>query len=81
MPLYGTFLDGKNIYKSELASTGFIVFGNEGRGITPKVSELIKNRLLIPSFPIGVPTSESLNVGMAAAITISEFRRNCFVKK
>jgi TrmH family RNA methyltransferase len=57
------------------------VFGNEGRGITPKVSELIKNRLLIPSFPIGVPTSESLNVGMAAAITISEFRRNCFVKK
>ena len=81
MPLYGTFLDGKNIYRSELATTGFVVFGNEGRGISPKLSEIIKNRLLIPSFPKGIPTSESLNVGMAAAITISEFRRNSFIKK
>ena len=81
MPLYGTFLDGKNIYRTELPATGFVVFGNEGRGISAKLSEMIKNRLLIPSFPKGIATSESLNVGMAAAITISEFRRNSFVKK
>lgn len=81
LPLYGTFLDGKNIYSSELPSYGFVVFGNEGRGISPKVGEMIENRLLIPSYPQGVATSESLNVGMAAAITISEFRRNCFIKK
>lgn len=81
LPLYGTFLDGENIYETELPSNGFVVFGNEGRGISPKLSEMIENRLLIPSYPKGVATSESLNVGMAAAITISEFRRNCFIKK
>lgn len=81
MPLYGTFLDGKNIYRSELDTHGFVVFGNEGRGISSKLSEMIQNRLLIPSYPVGAATSESLNVGMAAAIVISEFRRNCFMKK
>lgn len=81
MPVYGTFLDGENIYKSDLEKRGFVVFGNEGKGISPKLGEIIKKRLLIPSYPAGVATSESLNVGMAAAIVISEFRRICFIKK
>ena len=75
MPIYGTSLDGKNIYKTDLSATGFVVFGNEGRGMSQAVSELSKVKLRIPSYPANVQTSESLNVGIAAAITIGEFRR------
>ena len=75
LPIYGTLLDGKNIYESELANKGLIIMGNEGKGISEDVRKFITNSLLIPAYPIGAITSESLNVGVATAITISEFRR------
>lgn len=75
MPLFGTFLDGVDIYDSELPPRGIIVMGNEGNGISSAISSLITNRLLIPSYPPGRPTSESLNVAMATGIVLSEFRR------
>lgn len=75
IPVYGTFLDGSSIYDAELGGTGFIVMGNEGKGISPDLEKYMTKRLLIPSYPQGVPTSESLNVGMAAAIIAGEFRR------
>lgn len=74
----GTFLDGDNIYTSVLPQNGIIVFGNEGRGISSEVEALITQRLTIPSYPVGAVTSESLNVGMAASITIAEFRRRIY---
>ena len=73
LPIYGTFLDGKNIYTSELGKQGFVVFGNEGQGIGAKVAKHVVQRLLIPKAKTA--GSESLNVGVAAAITISEFFR------
>ena len=73
--VYGTFLDGKDIYKEELTKSGLIVMGNEGNGIGKECAELIKHRLLIPSYPAERPTSESLNVSTATAIICSEFRR------
>ncbi|MCM1022011.1 MAG: RNA methyltransferase [Muribaculum sp.] len=73
--IYGTFLDGENIYTSTLSATGIIVMGNEGRGISDEVARLVNKRLLIPSYPAGCQTSESLNVATATAITLSEFRR------
>ncbi len=76
LPVYGTFLDGNNIYSSELKTPCFVVFGNEGQGIGPKVEACVTQRLLIPAAPHDGPCSESLNVGIAAAITISEFLRN-----
>ena len=75
VPLFGTFLDGNDIYKERLPESGIIVMGNEGKGISPGVSGIINNRLLIPSYPAGRPTSESLNVAMATGIVLSEFRR------
>lgn len=74
MPVYGTFLDGSDIYKNELTPNGIIVMGNEGKGITKELKSLITNKLLIPSFSIG-DTAESLNVAIATAITCSEFKR------
>lgn len=75
VPVYGTFLDGTNIYDQPLSSHGIIVMGNEGNGISPAVAEGINRRLFIPSFPPERPTSESLNVAIATAITCAEFRR------
>ena len=75
MPVYGTLLDGNNIYETPLSQSGFIVMGNEGKGISEEIRRLVTGKLLIPSYPIGTPTSESLNVGMATAIVVAEFRR------
>lgn len=75
IPVYGTFLDGQNIYSQDLSANGIIVMGNEGNGISDAVATHINRRLVIPSFPPDVPTSESLNVAIATAITCAEFRR------
>jgi TrmH family RNA methyltransferase len=75
IPVYGTFMDGENIYESTLSKTGIIVMGNEGNGISPEVEKLVSERLLIPNFPVGQATSESLNVGVATALVCGEFRR------
>lgn len=74
-PVYGTFLDGSNIYTQQLTSNGIIVMGNEGRGVSEKIQTLCTQRLLIPNYPVGQKTSESLNVSIATAIICSEFRR------
>ena len=76
-PVYGTFLDGENIYGQELSENGIIVMGNEGNGISQGVSEMINRRLYIPNYPIGTQTTESLNVAIATSIVCAEFRRRC----
>ena len=75
LPVYGTLLDGENIYQQELTKEGIIVMGNEGNGISQEVRPLITHRLLIPNFSTQGETAESLNVAIATAITCSEFRR------
>ena len=72
VPVYGTLLDGENIYAQPLNSKGIIVMGNEGNGISAPIRSMVTNRLLIPQFHEG---PESLNVAIATAITCSEFRR------
>lgn len=74
-PVYGTFLDGENIYNRQLTQHGIIVMGNEGNGIRPETAALINEKLYIPSYPPSRETTESLNVAMAAAIVCAEFRR------
>lgn len=75
MEVYGTFLDGRPIYEESLKGEGLIVMGNESEGISPEMAACVTRRLTIPPYPAGVPTSESLNVATATAITLSEFRR------
>ena len=73
-PVYGTLLDGSDIYRQPLTAHGIIVMGNEGKGISPALRQLVNRRLLIPQFG-GAVGAESLNVAIATAITCSEFRR------
>lgn len=75
IPVYGTVLDGENIYKAELSKNGAIIMGNESNGVNSQLMPFINKKLLIPNFPEGIRNSESLNVGIATAITCAEFRR------
>ena len=76
IPIYGTFLDGENMYEgAQLSQNGIIVMGNEGNGICCEVEKIVNRKLFIPNYPVGRPTSESLNVAIATAIICAEFRR------
>ena len=74
-PIYGTHLDGENIYTKHLSSQGVIIMGNEGKGISPEVEALVNEKLYIPPYPENQKTVESLNVAIATAIVCAEFRR------
>lgn len=77
VPVYGTFLEGETIYDATLSTNGVIIMGNEGNGICDEIKKCVTRKLYIPNWPQGAPTSESLNVAIATAITCSEFRRRC----
>ena len=74
-PVYGTFLDGENMYGKNLSEHGLIVMGNEGNGISDEVGKLVNERLYIPNYPPQRETSESLNVAIATSVICAEFRR------
>lgn len=75
VPVYGTFLEGENLYDTQLGRGGIIVMGNEGRGVRPDVAQTVTRKLFIPPFPAERRASESLNVAMATGIVCAEFRR------
>lgn len=77
--VYGTFLDGCNMYEMNLDSGSscpvVIVIGNEANGISSEMEKMVSDRLYIPPYPQDSPGSESLNAAVATAITVAEFRR------
>jgi len=75
IPVYGTFLEGENLFKCDLTAYGIIVMGNEGNGISNITKTYISRKIHIPSFPTGTATSESLNVAIATSVICAEFRR------
>lgn len=74
LPVFGTFMNGENIYSTTLPQEGIIVMGNEANGISKEVENSIQHRLTIPRFGT-LQKTESLNVATATAIILSEFRR------
>ena len=64
-PVFGTFLDGENMYEQPLSTNGLIVMGNEGNGIGKEVEALINRKLYIPNYPQGKYT---LNLDGAEAV-------------
>lgn len=75
LPVFGTFMDGDNIYNERLPENGIIVMGNEANGISAEIEKLCSQRIAIPRFG-ELQATESLNVATATAIILSEFRRN-----
>lgn len=73
MPVFGLALHGENIYSTPLPKRGVLIVGNESKGLSAEILNIIDTALLIPSY-LG-SGAESLNVAMATAIACSEFRR------
>ena len=80
LPVYGAFLEGKNIYKEDLSANGIIVMGNEANGISSEVEKFVTQKLKIPQFG-NIQNTESLNVATATAIFLSEFSRRSLTGK
>ena len=74
-PIYGTLLDGASLYDTPLSQQGLLVMGNEGNGLSDAIRSRVTHRLLIPPYPVGPSTAESLNVAIATAVCCAEFRR------
>ncbi len=75
IPVYGTHLHGDDIYSAPLTPGGIIVMGNEANGLSDEVSAVVDHRLFIPPYPADAESVESLNVAVATAVTVAEFRR------
>lgn len=76
--IYGTMLEGENIYKSKISDGGIIILGNESKGISKEISKIVTKPLFIPRFSESSDYPESLNVATATGIVLSEFRRQEF---
>lgn len=71
--IYGTYLEGENIYKTQFKRKSIIVIGNEGQGISKELKSYINTPIHIPAFTNNAP--ESLNASVSAAIVCSEMAR------
>lgn len=79
LDIFGTFMDGKNVYQTPLAHSGILVLGNEANGISDEIASLVTSRIAIPRFG-DLKQTESLNVATATAIFLSEFKRRLIEK-
>lgn len=70
--IYAAVLDGKNIYNENLSKAGYILIGNEAKGISSELMRYVTNKISIPAFSSG---ADSLNAAVATAIICSEFKR------
>lgn len=76
--IFGAVLDGDNIYSKKLSNKGFVVIGNESKGISANIVSLLTDRITIPNYAHYKDRGgevESLNAAIAAAIICAEFRR------
>ena len=74
MPVYGTFMDGENVYQATLPTSAILLMGSEANGISEKLHKKVTKRISIPRFG-DLQNTESLNVATATAIFLSEFKR------
>ena len=76
LPILGTFLNGENVHKKEFPKGGILVMGNESKGISKEIENIIKEKVTIPSFG----ETESLNVAVATAVIMDNWKRQSNTK-
>ena len=69
-PIYGAFIDGKNLKEVKLPKSAHLVMGNEANGISSEINKLITDKVTIKN--IG-KSAESLNVAVATSILLHVF--------
>jgi TrmH family RNA methyltransferase len=70
---FGAFMEGANMYDTQLPDKGVLVMGNEANGVSAEVEAMIQGKISIPQY--GLQTTESLNVAMATGIILAELKR------
>lgn len=73
--VYGTFLEGGNIYEISMDKNPLILFGNESHGLSDRYDRYIHKKISIPTFSQTGKGSESLNVASSVAVVCSELKR------
>ncbi|MEL0649352.1 RNA methyltransferase [Pseudoalteromonas sp. S3178] len=71
LPIYGAFLDGQSVHKTQFSGEGVLLMGSESHGIREECAKLVSNKITIPAFG----GAESLNVAMATGIILDNFKR------
>ncbi len=71
LPIYGAFLDGKSVHKTQFTGQGVLLMGSESHGIRQACAALVTDKITIPAFG----GAESLNVAMATGIILDNFKR------
>jgi len=71
LPIYGAFLGGENVHDMDYPKDGILVMGNESKGISKEIEDIIKKKITIPSYG----KTESLNVSIATAIILDNWKR------
>ena len=74
LPVYGTVLEGENVFRTALGDKGLIVIGSEGKGISTAIRPLITHPITIPPHPES--GAESLNAAVATGIVCAVFRNS-----
>jgi TrmH family RNA methyltransferase len=70
LPVVGTLLNGGSVYAEKMPATGFLIIGNESKGIRENMKSLITQPVSIPNFG----GAESLNAAVAAGIVMSHWK-------
>ncbi|HEY3405225.1 MAG TPA: RNA methyltransferase [Ohtaekwangia sp.] len=68
--IYGAFLDGQNVHHTEFGRGGFLLIGNESKGISASLEKLVTNKITIPRYG----KAESLNAAIATAVICDNIR-------
>ena len=78
-PVISADLEGANLYApGNSPESGILVISNEAQGLSNYLLPYLSHKVHIPAFR---PGAESLNAAMAAAIVLSECRRNSLASR
>lgn len=69
--VYGAFLEGDDVHQLSFRKGGYLIMGNESNGIRPDVKRYVTQQVTIPRYG----EAESLNVGIATAVLLDNWRR------
>ena len=70
LPVYGALLEGSSLYQTKFTMEGFLVIGNESKGIRPEIISMVTQAVSIPKFG----AAESLNAAVASGIILSHWK-------
>ncbi|NLS12808.1 RNA methyltransferase [Vibrio sp. SM6] len=71
LPIYGAFLEGESVHRTQFSAAGIVLMGSESHGIRAEAAQCVTDKITIPAFG----GAESLNVAMATGIILDNIRR------